>query len=84
MKEEPFRGMHPMQIMRIIDKGERPPLPANVEMLPEYKQLMMECWAQRPEDRPSFTSSLARLVNMQSLLAPAAAGGGHAARRQMS
>ena len=84
VKEEPFRGMHPMQIMRVIDKGDRPPVPATVEILPEYKQLMMECWAQRPEDRPSFTSSLARLVNMQAQMQAAATAGAAAARRQVS
>ncbi|PNH06406.1 hypothetical protein TSOC_007198 [Tetrabaena socialis] len=48
----------------------RPQLPPDEELpqvsrgsssLAAYKQLMVECWAQRPEDRPSFGKAADRL-----------------------
>ncbi|PNH00143.1 putative serine/threonine-protein kinase, partial [Tetrabaena socialis] len=48
----------------------RPDLPPDEELpqvshgsgsLAAYKQLMAECWAQRPEDRPSFSKAAVRL-----------------------
>eukprot|EP00899_Mesostigma_viride_P028772 jgi/Mesvir1/907/Mv17468-RA.1 len=54
-REEPFKGMHPMQIMRAIDRGERPPIPEGT--LPEYKQLVNDAWHTEPRCRPTFEQS---------------------------
>lgn len=47
VKEEPFRGMHPMQIMRVIDKGDRPAVAEGIDAHPEYVKLMQHCWEQK-------------------------------------
>ncbi|KAG6543660.1 hypothetical protein Mapa_014843 [Marchantia paleacea] len=61
-REEPFRGYHPMQIMRAIDRGERPTIP---ESCPHtYKQLVEDCWLKDPNGRPMFEEILARLGAM--------------------
>lgn len=46
-KEEPFRGMHPMQIMRVIDKGDRPAVREDIDAHLEYVKLMQHCWEQK-------------------------------------
>ncbi|KAL2608289.1 hypothetical protein R1flu_026862 [Riccia fluitans] len=61
-REEPFRGYHPMQIMRAIDRGERPAIP---ESCPHtYKQLVQDCWQKDPNGRPVFEEILGRLGAM--------------------
>jgi hypothetical protein len=63
---EPFKGLHPMQIMRACDRGERPPLsPDQRAAVPAaYVALMERCWAREPEARPSFREALQALVVM--------------------
>ncbi len=39
--------------------GERPPIPEDIA--PELASIITACWAQKAEDRPSFTDVLARL-----------------------
>ena len=63
---EPFKGMHPMQVMRAIDKGERPPVPPNPDCPPDYVALMRACWEREPEARPTFREGLERLSAMVS------------------
>lgn len=70
--QEPFKGLHPMQIMRAIDRGERPALPsepdcpATRQCPPAYVALMDKCWAREPEGRPTFGQALAELTAMQA------------------
>ena len=61
---EPFKGLHPMQIMRAVDRGERPPVPPSPECPPDYVALMEACWSREPEKRPTFKDALQRLVSM--------------------
>lgn len=61
---EPFKGLHPMQIMRAVDRGERPPVPPSPECPPDYVALMQACWSKEPERRPTFRDCLQRLVSM--------------------
>jgi len=60
-REEPFKGMHPMQIMRAIDRGERPPLPADVNCPASYLELLHGCWDADPPSRPTFEQVLEQL-----------------------
>lgn len=53
VKEEPFRGMHPMQIMRVIDKGDRPAVREDIDAHPDYVKLMQHCWEQKCVGRDS-------------------------------
>jgi len=63
-KVEPFKGLHPMQVMWAVDKGERPPLPPLPDCPPDYVALIRSCWAREPEERPSFKEALQRLSAM--------------------
>ena len=60
--QEPFKGMHPMQVARaVVDKKERPPVPAGIVGAQGYVELMVACWDHEPARRPSFSEILARL-----------------------
>ena len=66
-RKEPWKGLHPMQIMRAIDRGERPVLTADMIRVPaitigdEYDLLLQQCWHSDPELRPDFDEILQRL-----------------------
>mmetsp|Transcript_27367 Transcript_27367/g.87701 ORF Transcript_27367/g.87701 Transcript_27367/m.87701 type:complete len:103 (+) Transcript_27367:939-1247(+) len=61
-RQEPFKGLHPMQIMRAIDRGERPLIPPHVECVAEYRELISDCWHADAARRPSFPQVLERLA----------------------
>jgi len=42
----------PVQVIRSIDQGIRPAIPESTD--PEFTQLLNICWAQSPEERPTF------------------------------
>ncbi|CAM6091839.1 unnamed protein product [Calypogeia fissa] len=65
-REEPFKGYHPMQIMRAIDRGERPPIPLSCPQL--YKQLIVDCWHANPKCRPEFLGILGQLADISNSL----------------
>lgn len=49
----PFCGMNPIQIMTLVCQNhERPPLPEDLS--PNLVTLINLCWAQSPQERPSF------------------------------
>uniref|UniRef100_A0A8C5CQR7 Activated CDC42 kinase 1 n=1 Tax=Gadus morhua TaxID=8049 RepID=A0A8C5CQR7_GADMO len=51
--QEPWLGLNGSQILHKVDKeGERLPRPEDCP--PDIYQVMRRCWAQTPEDRPSF------------------------------
>jgi hypothetical protein len=59
----PFIGMAPIKFyQQTINQGIRPDFPDGVD--PDYVQLITECWASTPTDRPSFISIVERLENM--------------------
>ena len=60
--QEPFKGMHPMQVARaVVDKKERPLVPAGIVGAQGYVELMVACWDHEPVRRPSFSEILTRL-----------------------
>ena len=69
----------PAQIYKAVTSGRRPPLPADPASLPggtfpglgRYLELLQECWAQQPQQRPSFANITIRLRAMQSACWPA-------------
>ena len=67
-REEPFKDLHPMQIMRAMDRGERPFLPPACP--PVYRNLVYDCWQTNPRLRPSFQNIIERLVPLQQLQQP--------------
>ncbi|KAM3919261.1 receptor-interacting serine/threonine-protein kinase 3-like [Leptodactylus fuscus] len=57
--EEPYPGVHAVVVQRLVSKGQRPKDSVldqyrDVKMVPEAKDLMIRCWNQNPENRPSF------------------------------
>jgi hypothetical protein len=74
-------NMTPFKLGATIRQGGRPEVPARDQLpgpdsaswagLDAYVQLMRDCWAQRPTDRPSFDEVVGRL---RRLLAETAGG----------
>jgi TPR repeat protein len=57
-------GLDPLQIMfKVVIKDERPSIPEFV--LPSAQELITDCWAKLPEDRPSFKEIIERLTKMK-------------------
>ena len=54
----PWDGKAPAAIMRTVDRGQRPEVTAAGSGLQE---VMCECWAAEPSDRPTFEGAEARL-----------------------
>lgn len=54
-----------LQIMRAIDRGQRPEIPDNCPL--PYKQLIQRCWCRDPKLRPTFEQILEQLAAMTSL-----------------
>ncbi|KAK8897116.1 hypothetical protein M9Y10_015050 [Tritrichomonas musculus] len=50
---EPFASYSLMSLMKAVSNEERPPIPDYVA--PHWKELIENCWAQNPTDRPPFT-----------------------------
>jgi serine/threonine protein kinase len=63
------RNLTPYKMMKkvVIDK-ERPEIPDFV--LPDVRRLIVDCWADDPDDRPSFASILDKLKQMKFKIAP--------------
>jgi len=63
MRQEPYEGEGGIQIAYMAaEQGLRPPRP---EFAPKvYCDLMEECWADSPDDRPTFSEILQRLFKM--------------------
>ncbi|XP_075701003.1 receptor-interacting serine/threonine-protein kinase 3-like [Rhinoderma darwinii] len=58
-REEPYPGIHPAVIQRCVSEGQRPKESVldqyrDVKMVLEAKELMIRCWNQNAEHRPSF------------------------------
>jgi serine/threonine protein kinase len=71
-RQEPYGGQKGVQIAyAAAEQGLRPKVPAYCP--PEYAELMQECWAARPDDRPSFEEILKRLFQLKKAADTAAA-----------
>lgn len=55
-REEPFKGMRPMELMKYILSEKRPSIPDTVSAF--MKALIEKCWHQEPEHRPTFADIL--------------------------
>ena len=83
-RDEPWKHMHPMQIMRAIDRGQRPVLTSDVmrfiDIGEDYNELLQQCWRSDPRERPAFDEIVARLeACLESIEVDAQTRGGHAA-----
>jgi len=57
--EPPFEKLQSLQIVRALDKGERPKIPPGVN--PAYSELIVRGWSQLPSARPTFRELVAKL-----------------------
>eukprot|EP01104_Vermistella_antarctica_P017297 TRINITY_DN6101_c0_g1_i1.p1 TRINITY_DN6101_c0_g1~~TRINITY_DN6101_c0_g1_i1.p1 ORF type:complete len:869 (+),score=173.02 TRINITY_DN6101_c0_g1_i1:217-2823(+) len=62
--QAPFFKMHPLQIVRAIDQGKLPAVPAGAP--DAYGRLVKDCWQSDPIQRPSFKGVVNRLQQMQA------------------
>ena len=65
-REPPFADYPPHKIIyNVINYKERPPLhKINSECPDQLKFIMKACWAQKPEDRPSFKEIIEALLSL--------------------
>ncbi|GFR91962.1 tyrosine-protein kinase [Elysia marginata] len=53
----PYPGMNGHEVLRWIDRGGRMEKPRGPPQVPdEYYEMMLKCWNQQPDDRPTFES----------------------------
>jgi hypothetical protein len=63
-RQEPYGGQKGVQIAyAAAEQGLRPEIPAYCP--PDYAELMRQCWADKPDDRPTFQAILKRLFQMK-------------------
>jgi hypothetical protein len=53
--------MRAHEVKQVVLAGQRPPLSQLADSQPELTDIISCCWAQAPEDRPSFAAVLGRL-----------------------
>lgn len=57
VKEEPWKGMNPMQVVGAVGfQNRRLPIPSGLD--PRVSELITACWCDAPERRPSFEDIL--------------------------
>ena len=64
--KEPWLGVKMMQVINNVTNGKRPTIPAFVPA--PIVELIKQCWAQEPKDRPSFKEVVAYLEEHEDLL----------------
>ena len=57
----PWADTQQKQVFNQVLAGKRPSLEAGDETIPEWVELMNECWAQQPQARLEFDAILSRL-----------------------
>lgn len=62
----PFEGVDPRVVSRIVEDGKRPEISSGMKQKhPNYVGLMVSCWAQDPQKRPTFQDISKQLVSMR-------------------
>eukprot|EP00854_Cymbomonas_tetramitiformis_P016167 gene16167-19182_t len=64
-REYPFERVPEAMVVMKLRAGERPSVPQGV--LEPFAQLIMDCWAQEPKNRPDFNEVNRRLQNMANV-----------------
>lgn len=67
-EETPYKELaFSWDIARVVLAGDRPPIPSHIN--PALAQLIKDCWAQNPKDRPNFlsiTNTLSELLKAEN------------------
>eukprot|EP01116_Phalansterium_solitarium_P025549 TRINITY_DN9825_c0_g1_i2.p1 TRINITY_DN9825_c0_g1~~TRINITY_DN9825_c0_g1_i2.p1 ORF type:complete len:443 (+),score=138.44 TRINITY_DN9825_c0_g1_i2:287-1615(+) len=66
-----FEWMSNKKVRKRVCAGHRLPAPQRVACPPSFYQLMRDCWAQAPHDRPSFVEIEARISALLAAPLPA-------------
>jgi hypothetical protein len=66
----PFEGVEIYDLKALLQRGERPSLPADGlsrrrGLGPEMEDVIRDCWSQEPTKRPSADKIVERLQNLQ-------------------
>uniref|UniRef100_A0A7E4ZQ89 Non-specific protein-tyrosine kinase n=1 Tax=Panagrellus redivivus TaxID=6233 RepID=A0A7E4ZQ89_PANRE len=64
--EEPFVGYNALNVLQATERGERLRKPDNCTA--ELYEVMFSCWAQAPEDRPTFPALVSKLKTFKVTL----------------
>eukprot|EP00737_Agarophyton_chilense_P003231 gb/GEZJ01003755.1/.p1 GENE.gb/GEZJ01003755.1/~~gb/GEZJ01003755.1/.p1 ORF type:complete len:825 (-),score=110.26 gb/GEZJ01003755.1/:226-2700(-) len=65
MCEKPWKDDHPMQIVfKVGSRGERLETPPPDLCIPEIRQMIVQCFADNPRDRPKFSELAAKLEDI--------------------
>mmetsp|Transcript_2512 Transcript_2512/g.8926 ORF Transcript_2512/g.8926 Transcript_2512/m.8926 type:complete len:872 (+) Transcript_2512:51-2666(+) len=62
----PFEGKTPLQVVRALDTGKRPPIEDDTNA--DFAQLVRDCWAQDMNARPTFSVIVERLKSLHTSL----------------
>ena len=63
-REVPWKGLSFIEISKAVSGGKRPAFGEHSICSEELKEVMEECWSQKEEERPSFSSILERLEKL--------------------
>ncbi|XP_046571972.1 receptor-like kinase TMK2 [Haliotis rubra] len=59
---DPFDHLQTEQeVMKAVQSGRRPDIPTSAEVMPQYREMLRECWCQEPQNRPTFKQVAVRL-----------------------
>lgn len=65
MCQNPFQGIAlETDVQKIVQNGGRPETPPSADMMPQYKELMKNCWDQMPANRPPFKQICSRFKDL--------------------
>jgi serine/threonine protein kinase len=68
-RKKPWGEKHDFEIMTAVLKGQRPPLPTDVEGVPDgFRALIEKCWAQQAGDRPGWDVIIEELTAMLGVM----------------
>ncbi|XP_071147665.1 uncharacterized protein [Mytilus edulis] len=67
MCEDPFDDVQTEQeVMELVKDGIRPEIPGTVDIMPQFRTLMNQCWNGEPENRLSFKQIATKLKELVS------------------
>lgn len=61
--DPPYGDMNPVDILTMIEKGQRMPMPNTLQDPDIYQNLTLKCWEYNEQDRPNFSAIVQDLSN---------------------
>jgi serine/threonine protein kinase len=63
-RRSPFSGLGPERVSELVLDGKRPDVPSTVPR--SLEKIIVQCWAQEPQHRPSFAELLEQLQRLHA------------------